>query len=733
MARDDISSIVAEAEREFPGLRVTSADRNVGQNAAAGGARDSQHLHGRARDLDISGVPEDRRPALLQYFRQRGVTGMGMYSPTGTSLHVDIRPGAFTAWGPDRRSSSLTQTPSYFQEAVRGTPVLAQATAVGDGSGADPAAGGSGSSTTTPPPGGARTTPPATLSPALQSIFGGMRGRIEKDIGLTRRQGEIQQEQALARATGTRDAQRSMAAAERAAAEQFRSRPIPAFVPTQETAADMGTLFSLLAVAGQTLGGRGKTGAMAAMSAMTGMLNGYRQGRQDLYQKERQNFEAGLRQIQAQNQALQENYNRAVRASQTDMQGALAEAERRAIELGAPLAALAARRSGIQGFNTVDQAQMQVVSQLESRVQAQYSAEQLRLRTLGDQQRRDETLRANRVTDQRDQERRAQAEADRVRGITTQEEERRNARERQERIDAEGRRQQDQIADERRRNLQQAGMRAQYIIENQPEDKRARTVEVLSRAASGPQVAKSINEAYTIFESSEAAARQVAQYRDAVGPLGAALNRFRADPATAAFGSVGNWLLGRVPEGTTDQAVLSAAAARDEATMNRAIDRDVERGLMSPDMAARAKILSKTLFSLALADAQATGRPTVFLERALSEFYSQSLRDTTLLEIIHGRAEEATRRLPDPALRPNTLTNYNDNFSILASMRDNRFDPQAFLERHPQVGRGGDAPRRPPNAVTPGGARAPGRPSATPSGPATQRWDPVSGRLVPVE
>jgi hypothetical protein len=111
------------------------------------------------------------------------------------------------------------------------------------------------------------------------------------------------------------------------------------------------------------------------------MLNGYRQGRQDLYQKERQNFEAGLRQIQAQNQALQENYNRAVRASQTDMQGALAEAERRAIELGAPLAALAARRSGIQGFNTVDQAQMQVVSQLESRVQAQVAAEQLRKRT----------------------------------------------------------------------------------------------------------------------------------------------------------------------------------------------------------------------------------------------------------------------------------------------------------------------------------------------------------------
>jgi hypothetical protein len=412
---------------------------------------------------------------------------------------------------------------------------------------------------------------------------------------------------------------------------------------------------------------------MAAMAGMTGMLNGWRQGRQDLYQKERQNFEAGLRQIQAQNQALQEMYTRATRAAQTDMQGALAEAERRAIELGAPLAALAAQRAGYQGFNTVDQARLQVTSQLESRVQAQVAAEQVRKRTA------DAAL----------QTRVAQEGRTRDAQIETE------GRQREAQVQAEGRRQQDQIADERRRNLQQAGMRAQYIIENQPEDRRARTVEVLSRAANGPQVSKGINDAYTIFESSEAVAKQVAEYRDAVGPLGAALNRFRADPVTGAFGSVVNWALGRVPEGTTDPEVLRAAAARDEATMNRAIDRDVERGFMSPDMAARAKIVSKSLFSLALADAQATGRPTVFLERTLSDFYSQALRPETLLEIIHGRAEEATRRLPDPALRPNTLTNYNDNFSILASMRDNRFDPQGFLDRHPQVGRGGDPPRRP--------------------------------------
>lgn len=610
---------------------------------------------------------------------------------------------------------------------------------VSDGSGADPAAGGSGSSTTTPPAGGAgTTTPSATLSPALDSIFSRMTGRIESDIGLARQQGEIQQRQAGERATGARDAQRGLAAAERAAAEQFRSRPIPAFVPTQETAADIGTLFSLLAVAGQALGGKGKTGAMAAMAGMTGMLNGWRQGRQDLYQKERQNFEAGLRQIQAQNQALQEMYTRATRAAQTDMQGALAEAERRAIELGAPLAALAARRAGLQGFNTVDQSRLQVTSQLESRVQAARQAEEVRKRTA------DEALRTRIAQEGRTleaqiaQEGRQRAEADRVRQAGVQAEATRNERELRERLAQEGRQREAQIQTERRqleaqvqaegravqtrretesataqrRNIENAGMRAQEIIDNQSPEQQERTRTVLGRAANTATISKNINDAYTIFESSEAAARQVAQYRDAVGPLGVALNRVAADPASGPIRSITNWFTGQPGDDV-----------RGEAAMNQAIDRAVQQGAMAPDMAARAKVLSKTLFSLALADAQATGRPTVFLERALAGFYSQALRPETLLEIIHGRAEESTRRLPDPALRPNTRRDYNDNFSILSTMRDNRFDPNAFLERYPQVGAGN---------IQAGNANQPGRMQQQQNRAATHRYVPGTG-VVPVE
>jgi hypothetical protein len=683
----DIGGVISEIEREFPGVRVTSADRTAQQNAAAGGARDSQHLHGRARDLDISAVPEDRRGALVERLKSLGVTGMGMYGPTSTSLHIDMRPGAFTAFGPDRTRNSISQTPSYFQQVAN----------------------------TTNPQGPRATPPPALtvpnvdnlpLSPAARSVLGMQMTNVGNQARNATEIAGVQQGQQQRLAEGERDASRSYATEQRRLTQDLerRQQPIPEFIATRETARDIGSLASLLMVAGSMLGGKGKQGALMAVQSMTGMMAGYRQGRQDLYQRERQNYETGLRQVQAQNQQLQQAFERSQRTAQTDLEAARAEFRVAATALGANLPALMGEQMGYAGIGQALNTTATLVGQLDQADRTARQTAAVRAQTLRDQQERDERLRANRIADE-------QAQAERNRGA----------------------RQAETIENERRRNLQQAGMRAQYIIENQPEDRRARTVEVLSRAANNSQVSKGINDAYTIFESSEAAARQVAQYRDAVGPLGAALNRFRADPATGAFGSVVNWALGRVPEGTTDQAILSAAVARDEATMNRAIDRDVERGLMSPDMAARAKIVSKTLFSLALADAQATGRPTVFLERALSDFYSQALRPETLLEIIHGRAEEATRRLPDPSLRPNTLTNYNDNFSILASMRDNRFDPQAFLDRHSQVGRGGDAPRRPPNAVTPGGARAPGRPSATPSGPATQRWDPVSGRLVPVE
>jgi hypothetical protein len=80
-------------------------------------------------------------------------------------------------------------------------------------------------------------------------------------------------------------------------AERTRLREsIPkAFVPTQDNATDMATLFSLIGVIGFAVGAGGKGNAMAAMSAMNGMATGYQQGRMDLYAREKDKFETNVK------------------------------------------------------------------------------------------------------------------------------------------------------------------------------------------------------------------------------------------------------------------------------------------------------------------------------------------------------------------------------------------------------------------------------------------------------
>lgn len=83
----------------------------------------------------------------------------------------------------------------------------------------------------------------------------------------------------------------------RAERTQLRESIPKAFVPTQDNATDMATLFSLIGVIGFAVGAGGKGNAMAAMSAMNGMAQGYQQGRMDLYAKEKDKFETNVKAI----------------------------------------------------------------------------------------------------------------------------------------------------------------------------------------------------------------------------------------------------------------------------------------------------------------------------------------------------------------------------------------------------------------------------------------------------
>jgi len=211
------------------------------------------------------------------------------------------------------------------------------------------------------------------MSPGQTALMGGRLDLIDRDVALARRQGEIEQSQRRTIAQGEADASRGFAESQRRSAQELgrRLQPIPEFVATRETARDIGSLASLLMVAGAALGGKGKQGALMAVQSMTGMMAGYRQGRMDLYQRERQNFETGMRQVQAQNTQLQEAFTRAQRLAQTDLEAARQQFQVEAVRLGATLPNISAERAGLSQGQQILQQAGTALSQAEARRDAE--------------------------------------------------------------------------------------------------------------------------------------------------------------------------------------------------------------------------------------------------------------------------------------------------------------------------------------------------------------------------
>lgn len=97
------------------------------------------------------------------------------------------------------------------------------------------------------------------------------------------------------------------------------------FVPTQESVKDLGMLFSLVSVAAFSSGGEGRYSGMAAMKNMSAAMQGYREGRNDIFNKELKEYDKNMAALKANNDLAQKTYENAMKLLAIDKEAGLAE------------------------------------------------------------------------------------------------------------------------------------------------------------------------------------------------------------------------------------------------------------------------------------------------------------------------------------------------------------------------------------------------------------------------
>ena len=138
----------------------------------------------------------------------------------------------------------------------------------------------------------------AQMSPNLEAIRVAEKGELERQADMKLKEVEMEGDKYTQLADSAAQQKRDILAdptrADYRQALEDKAKP---FIPNEENAQDMMALFGLLNVVGFAIGSGGKEYSQAAMSAMNGMLEGHRKGREDLYKKEKSIFEINQRQL----------------------------------------------------------------------------------------------------------------------------------------------------------------------------------------------------------------------------------------------------------------------------------------------------------------------------------------------------------------------------------------------------------------------------------------------------
>lgn len=109
---------------------------------------------------------------------------------------------------------------------------------------------------------------------------------------------------------------------------------LPTFKPTQEDATSYAQLASLVGTLGVMLGTGGKASAKTAIGAMSGMMQGWQQGRKDLYERELKTFNTEVKRLESIRKDILNDVEMSMKLRATDAKAAEESAEAAAWKMG---------------------------------------------------------------------------------------------------------------------------------------------------------------------------------------------------------------------------------------------------------------------------------------------------------------------------------------------------------------------------------------------------------------
>ena len=182
------------------------------------------------------------------------------------------------------------------------------------------------------------------LGDSTASMFGPIKSLAES----TGRVEQIKQQQAQAQAQADYNASRSFADT---TAKQFESMKsargeMPQRNIEEHTTQGLLGLGALLPMAGAMLGNKGLMSGVGAMQAMTGLLNGYREGNKERIAFEQKKYDDEMRKWESHARQLESDFRNAVEISRANMQAGHDAAKLAAVKAGAPIVAALVDQQG---------------------------------------------------------------------------------------------------------------------------------------------------------------------------------------------------------------------------------------------------------------------------------------------------------------------------------------------------------------------------------------------------